>query len=249
MNLFASSERLDSAGPCSATDPHGFAVVMTSSPGILRPSTALTEVCPVPPTASSWLRCAASQRHTGPPVVSHHLDGFSILRPPGLLHPGHGHGVRHVSWKGPSTSSTRRRSTRSGRSPISRSAGSYPPKNSPHKQPYCITTAFALLLLPNQVLPASSRDRSPEPTRPTTEVMCRDGSEPGHQQAGATMVDDTPTEADAPSAISDNRPESRLSLSSAVAVRSETVPKHDSVPTGTDRFPQRGEPPVFCRPR
>lgn len=190
MNLFASSERLVCAGPCSAADPLGFAVVMTflswDSAPLHRSHRSLSlshhlqaDDFDMPPPSVMWVRRWFLTTSTV----------CSMLQLPGLLHPGHGHGVRHVSWKGPSTSSSRRCQIRSGRSPIPRSAGSYPPKNSPHKQPYCITAAVALLLLPHQVLPASPRDRSLAATRPTAEAVCRYGSEPGHQQAGDTMVD------------------------------------------------------------
>jgi hypothetical protein len=61
----------------------------------------------------------------------------STLEPPGLLHPGDGHGVRHVSRECPSLSVTPflARQHRSGRSLCSRSADSYPSKNSTPRQP------------------------------------------------------------------------------------------------------------------
>lgn len=113
MNFYASSERLNYAGPCSPTDTCGFAVVMTflswdsaplhrSHKRMSRPATCeqMTSVCrlPAPYRSALWF-CTTS-------------TAYSTLEPPGLLHPGHGHRVRHVSWKRPSIATPKCRTGR-----------------------------------------------------------------------------------------------------------------------------------------
>jgi hypothetical protein len=94
------------------------------------------------------------------PVVLHHLDG--------LLHSLASRLVSSWSrsWGSPRFPEVslvhlhRSAYDRLGLSPVSRSAGSHPPKNSTHMQPYRIAAAFAFLSLLHKLLPASHLDRS-----------------------------------------------------------------------------------------
>jgi hypothetical protein len=84
-------------------------------------------------------------------MLSQHLDGLLQLLVTGLFHPENNHGVRCVSVK-----PFRRKTTENVCIPTT---GSYPPKNSPHQQPYRITAAVTFMLLLRTLLLLVYRNR------------------------------------------------------------------------------------------